>query len=285
MSKRILVIGATGQQGGAVVKSLTGKGYELFGITRNINSDKSKELFQMGVKMLECDISDLKTLKDIMSGLDVVYFVTTPFEKGVDYEFHQGEIIAQIAKESKVEHVVFSSVANADKKTGIPHFDSKYKIEQEIIRLGLNYTIIAPVYFMDNLTSPWSLPSLKDENKITSPLLGDKLLQQISVDNIGDVVAEVIDRGKDAYSKRIDIAGDEISGNEMAKKLTDYLKRTISYESFDIKYMMEDQLDMALMFKWFINVGYDVNIDNLKKEFPNIHWDNFPEWLQNQKII
>ena len=110
---------------------------------------------------MEGDYTDADSLLHAVTGVDTVYTMMTPFEKGVDEEIKQGIAMADAAKKAGVGHFILSSVASADQKTGIPHFDSKYEVEKYVKGLGIDYTISAPAYFMENLIAPWMLPQLQ----------------------------------------------------------------------------------------------------------------------------
>jgi len=154
----VLVIGATGNQGGAVVKSLLPKGYSIRTLTRKPDSPKAKQLAKEGVEVMKGDFSDSNSLIKAAKGVDTVYAMTTPFEEGTEAEVKQGIAISDAVKKAGVGHFIFGSVANANLNTGIPHFESKYEVEKHIISLGIPYTISAPVFFMDNYLSHRGLP-------------------------------------------------------------------------------------------------------------------------------
>ena len=121
--------------------------------------------------------------------------MTTPFEEGVERETTQGIAITEAAIAAGIGHLVYNSVASADRATSIPHFDSKYEVEKHIVSSGVPYTIIAPVYFMDNLVQLWTLPTLR-QGKLASAMPATRPLQQISVADIGAFAAAVINVAK-----------------------------------------------------------------------------------------
>ena len=281
MSKlSILVIGATGNQGGAVVQALS-KEHSIRTLTRNPDSDKAKKLKEQGVEVLKGDFSDPDSLVKAATGMDTVYAMTTPFESGTEAETKQGIAIADAAKKANVGHFIFGSVASADKKTNIPHFDSKFEVEKHIVSLDIPYTISAPVFFMDNHLSPWFLPALK-EGKVKLAMPADRSLQQVSVKNIGAFVAALIERREKVFGKRIDIAGDELTGDESAAVLAKASNQDIKYEGFDPEYMRKDNADFATMFEWFDKVGYSVDISKLKQDYPEVQWQKLSDWAQEQ---
>ncbi len=277
----VLVMGATGQQGGSVVKHLAPQGHRIRTLTRNPGSPKAKQLAEQGVEVLKGDFTDSDSLVKAARGMDTVFAMTTPFEAGMEAETQQGIAVADAVKQAGVGHLVFTSVASADRQTGVPHFDSKYKVEQHIASLNIPHTIIAPVFFLDNWFSPWFLPSIQ-EGTLKLAMPADRPLQQISVDNIGAFAAAMIERRKEVFGKRFDIAGDELTGKETVAAISKASGRTIGYEGFDPEYMRADNADFAEMFSWFNRVGYATDIKNLHKDFPEVPWQTTDQWAQQQ---
>ncbi len=279
--KLVLVSGATGQQGGAVVDALLAKGHKVRGMSRNVESEKSLALVDRGVEMIHADFTDGNALVSAIKGVDAFFLMGTPFEEGVEKETELGIQAIQAAREARVEHLVYSSVGSANKNTGIPHFESKFKVEQFIQESGLNATIIAPVFFMENVISPWMLPSIK-EGFFSQALPEERNLQMISIKNIGAVVAEVISRGAKEYGKRYDLAEDELTGVEVAKILSKVSGKRIGYKGFPPSVIKDQMEDMAIMYEWFDKVGYSVNFNDLKNKFPEVAWTTFKEWAETR---
>ncbi len=283
MSKKlsILVMGATGNQGGAVVQYLLPKGHHIRTLTRNPDSPKAKRLKEKGVEVMKGDFFDVDSLVNAAKGMDTVYAMTTPFEAGIEEEVKQGITLVDAIKQAGVGHLVFGSVASADQQTGIPHFDSKYEVEKYITSLNIPYTISAPVFFMENLISPWFLPSIK-EGTLKLALPADRPLQHVSVKNIGEFAASLIERRDEVFGQRIDIAGDESNGVEVAALISKVSGRKIGYESFDPELMRADNPDFAAMFDWFNRVGYSADKEKLRRDFPEVQWQNLEDWAQQQ---
>src|ERR671932_593708 len=152
------------------------------------------------------------------------FLMGTPFEDGTEGEIRRGKSMADIAKENSIEHLVYSSVANADKNTGIPHFESKFKVEQHIKNLGIPYTIIGPTFFMENL-----LGQGLEQGQLAIPLSQSSVLQQSALENIAEFSALVLERRKSFLGKRIDIASDEVTGEQAAEILSKILGYKIRY--------------------------------------------------------
>ena len=280
-SKRILVTGATGQQGGAVVEALLDKGHQIFALTRNPDSARAIKLTARGVDVVRGDLDHPAAIRDTLENIDSLFLVGSPFEAGVDAETKQGINVTNAAITAGVSHVVYTSVADADKKTAIPHFDSKFKVEQHLVASGVAYTIIAPAFFYDNMMAPFVLPGLK-EGAFAQALPANVKLQSISVKNIGEYAALALDNQARFNGKRINLAGDELTGTNYADVLSAASKRQINYVEAPIAEVRKFSEDMALMYEWFAAVGYSVDVGQLKLEYPEVEWETFSQWAGRQ---
>src|SRR6266487_1463208 len=225
--RKILVIGATGQQGGTVARLLLQKRHEVYALTRNTESETPKEQYlrNLGAKLIKGDLENPDSLEQATNGVDSVFLMGTPAGDGPEGETRRGKMMTDIAKEKKVAHLVYSSVASADKNTGIPHFESKYKVEQHIQNLGIPYTIIGPTFFMENLLT-YLKPGL-EQGQLALPLSPSTILQHIALENIAEFSTLVLERRNSFLGKRIDIASDELTGEQAAKILSEELGRKI----------------------------------------------------------
>ena len=281
LPKVVLVTGATGSQGGSVVQALLRQGQQVRGMTRNASSPAAEHLRKQGVEVVAGDFADQESLVRAASGVDTIFTMTTPFEEGVERETAQGIAITDAAKAAGVGHLVYSSVASADRATGIPHFDSKYEVEKYIASSGVPYTIIAPVYFIDNLVQPWTMPTLR-QGKLALAMPATRPLQQISVEDIGAFAAAIIERREAVFGKRFDIAGDELSGDDSAAILSKVTGREFVYEGFPPEGLRAQSEDLALMFEWFDHTGYSADVVGLHRDFPEVKWHGFESWTREQ---
>jgi len=176
-----------------------------------------------------------------------------------------------------VGHFVFSSVGDADRNTGIPHFESKFEVEKHLGSLDMPATIVAPSYFMDNLFFPFVLDGVK-AGMLKMAMPGKRVLQQIAVEDIGKFVSLVIKEREAWFGKRINISGDEITGEESARILSDVLGKDIRYEGFDPAYLRGQSEDMALMYEWFNSSGYTASLAELKP----YGFLRYEEWARRQ---
>ncbi|CAN7423223.1 NmrA/HSCARG family protein [Mesorhizobium sp. LjNodule214] len=279
-SKRsILVTGATGQQGGAVARALLSKGHRVKALTRRPDSDAARQLASVGADVVAGDLADTASVVRAASDVDTMFLMGNSYEAGMAEETRQGILAADAAKAAGIGHLIYSSVADADKKTGIPHFESKYLVEQHIQQLGIPYTISAPVAFMENVVAPWSLGALSQGTHAFA-MPPKRVLQLVTLLDIGAFVAALVERREQVLGRRFDFAGDELSGEDQARILSHAMGRPISYQEIPLAAARQQSEDAASMFEWFDRVGYDVDIAALRKEFPEVRWHGFADWAR-----
>jgi len=283
MSKKmnVLVIGTTGNIGGAVADALLAKNQTVRTITRNPGSERAKRLSEAGVEVLQGDLDDLQSIDEAMVGMDAIFAVTTPFELGPEGEVKHGFALVDAAKKAGVGHFIYSSVGGADRATGIPHFESKSKVEQYLAASGLHYTISAPVFVIENYLGPWYLTDLR-RGALKLALPADRRLQVVSFKEIGAFGAALVERGEPVFGQRYDIASDEITGNEIAALFSGVSETTVTFEALDPEHLRAENADLAAMFVWFDKVGYQADIPKLRAEFPDVGWRSAAEWFTDQ---
>ena len=264
MSKTIVITGATGNQGGATLHNLLGKGFTLRALTRKPDSEKARALANNGVEVVQGDLNDVESLKKALTGAWGVYAVQNTWEAGVTAEEEQGKRIAELAKEVGVEHFVYASVGSAHRETGIPHFDNKGRVEDTVRSLGFASTVILrPVFFMENLVSPWFL----NGDKLVSTLAPETTLQMIAVEDIGTFGALAFTRAADLNGRELDLAGDAVTLPGAAATLGRALGRSLEYLQIPISEVRKNSEDFALMLEWFDSTGYNADIAGLEREF------------------
>jgi uncharacterized protein YbjT (DUF2867 family) len=277
----VLVTGATGKQGTAAAHRLLTRGHRIRGLTRRPDSPAAQALKGAGAELVTGNFDDRASLERVVRGTDVVFAMSTPFEAGIQAETRQGIAIVDAARAVGTRHFVFTSVANADRRTGIPHFESKLEVEEHLRRSGLPFTIIAPVYFMENLFAPWNIEGLKG-GVFAQALPAGRTLQQIAVDDIGAFAAHVIDARDRFLSQRIDLASDELTGQEMVEIVSRVSGKPIHFQELPIETVRANNEDLAIMFEWFNRVGYSADIAGLRSTAPDLGWHRFEDWARKQ---
>ena len=262
--RTILITGVTGQQGGAVAQALKGSGFHLRGLTRKPDSDRAASLVRQGIDIVKGDLDDEATLRRALAGAWGVFGVQNAGEAGVEREEAQGKRLATLAREAGVEHYVYTSVGSANKQTGVPHFDNKWRIEEAVRGLRFpSHVILRPVFFMENLLAPFSLQG----STLAWALGPDTKLQMIAVDDIGWFVAHAFTDAAALNRREIDLAGDLRTMPEAAETLTEVLDRPIAFAQTPIEPVRQYSKEMAMMLEWFERVGYSADIAGLEREF------------------
>jgi uncharacterized protein YbjT (DUF2867 family) len=270
-----LVLGATGGQGGAVAAALLQQGARVRAMVRRPDQPAARRLLELGVDVVAGSLDDRAALIAAMRGVGAAFAMTTPFETGVDAEVTQGRTILAAAVDSQVPHFVFSSVASADQHSGVPHFDSKAAIENELTATGLPYTITAPTYFFDNALG--GVDQIR-AGILELPLPPDRPLQQLARVDLGAFVAKVLLGAGPYIGQRIELAGDAVTPQEMAEVFSEVLGRPVRHEQTPLESI--DNPDMHAMWRFLNGPGYRVDIEALRAANPDIAWTSFLDWAR-----
>jgi len=264
----ILVTGATGQQGGAVARKLLERGFAVRVLTRDTQKPAAKELAGLGAEVVEGDLDDRASIERALEGVRGVFSVQQFAETGVEGEVRQGKALADAAKEAGVEHFVYSSVGSAHKETGIPHFDSKWEVEEHARGIGLPCTVLRPVFFMQNWE--WMREPILG-GALPQPLDPEKPLQNVAVEDIGAFAALAFENPDQWIGREVDLAGDEMTMTDIAGAFSRVTGREVSYVQTPWD-QFEEQMgeEFAVMYRWFDDVGYEADIGALRSEHPGL---------------
>ncbi|QYE33015.1 NmrA/HSCARG family protein (plasmid) [Polymorphobacter sp. PAMC 29334] len=282
MSQSFLVIGATGNQGGAVINALLRDGgdWNLKALVRNPSSKRAQALGRRGVELVRADLDDAGSVNQALAGVYGVYSVQSPEAGGPEREEKQGIMVADAAKAAGVAHFVYSSVAGADRRSGVPHFESKWQVEQHIAAIGLPATIIRPTLFMDNfatfkfrLVMLAMLRSFVPENQRT---------QMVAVRDIGMLTAKAFAEPKRFVGRAIELAGDAVTRGELVRLLRHHGIKPAP--SMNIPGWMRGQVpeEYQLMMNWIAGKGFEADISQLNAEFPFL--TSVDRWAQNPEF-
>ncbi|MET8562633.1 NmrA/HSCARG family protein [Streptomyces flaveolus] len=271
----VLVLAATGGQGGAVTDALLGRRVRVRALVRDPGRRSARELAERGVEVVAGSLSDRESLASAMSGVAGVFAFTTPFEAGIDAEVDQGRAILAAATERRVPHLVFSSVAGADQDSGVPHFESKARIEAELAAGDVPYTILGPTYFFDN--------ALGGAERVLAgvldlPLPPDRPLQQLARPDLGAFAAQVLLDPAPYTGQRIELAGDAPTPAQMAAALGAALGREVRHERVPLAAIGNP--DMHAMWEFLNGPGYRVDIPALRAAHPEVRWTRFADWAR-----
>lgn len=281
MTRTILVTGATGAQGGALVPLLLARGFAVRALTRNPKKPAGQKLAQLGCEVVAGDLDDEASLERACAGMYGVFSVQNFWEKGVGYqrEIDQGCKLARAAKKAGVQHFVQTSVANCDNAEGVLHFQSKHEIEKYVDSLGLPRTFLREVFFMENFTEPvmlggekkamspyWILPM------ITGLLNEDTRFHMITVEDIAWFAADVFDHPQQFIGKHLDVASDSLTPAEMRavfRKVTG--RRVLPVMKFSTRLLLRlTNPESARQFRWNNDIGWHFDLAPLRRRHPGM---------------
>ncbi len=275
--KTILVTGATGRQGGAVARELLAQGHRVRILTRKPRSAAARALGKLGAKVMGGDFDDPAGLAKVVKGVWGAFSVQNSWEVGVEREEVEGKLFAEICRSAGVQHFVYSSVGSAHRNTGIPHFESKWHIEETVRSLGFpTHTILRPVFFMENLVAPPMKAGIK-QGKLMMALQPTTVLQMIAVEDIGKYGAWAFQDYEKLHGRALDIAGDARTMPETARILGEAIGREVEFIQLPIEEVRKFSEDYAIMLEWFDAVGYNADIEGMTRE-SGIRPTTLPEW-------
>lgn len=255
----ILVIGATGNQGGAVARELLRRGRTVRALVRDPDKPQARDLAERGAELVRGDLEDPDSLRRAMTGAHGVFSVQALAitEDELAAEVRQGKLVADLALETGVAHLVYSSVGGAERDTGIDHFESKAEVERHLFALGVPATVLRPVFFMDNLLY-FAEPGEDSggERVLSLPVSREKPMQLIASEDIGTVAADVFDDPRTYIGTQFELAGDELTFPRIAEVYEQVSGTPTRLEALPVE---------ERMFEWFAEEGYQADIAALRK--------------------
>ncbi|MEH2339942.1 NmrA/HSCARG family protein [Nostoc sp.] len=266
LERIILVTGATGNQGGAVARHLLQHGnFKVRAFVRDPNKPAAQALQQAGAELVVGEFNDRASLEGALQGAYGVFSVQN-FQDGIETEICQGKAVADAAKAASIQHFVYSSVGSAERKTGIPHFDSKFQVEEYIRAIKLSYTIMRPVFFFYNYNA---MRPMIENGTLSQPLSPKTKLQQLSEEDYGEMVAEVFKRPADFLNREHEVASVDMTMTEIAAAFSRVFGKNVEYQQIPFE-AFEQQAgeEVTIMYRWFENVGYAADLAQLKRDFP-----------------
>jgi len=253
----VLVVGATGQQGGSTARQLLDRGRKVHALVRDPGSPGARALREAGATLVTGDLDDPASLRTAMEGVHGVFLVLTMMAgprispEGVVAEERRGKAVAALARESGVAHLVYSSINGADAGSGIPYYDSKLRIEEHIHAAGPPATILRPVSFMENFAT-YSRPVLNDGELVVSLAVRPAVpMQLISVRDIGAFAAIAFDRPDRFLGRTVTIAGDVLTPGEIAETFGRHCGLPARFHQTPIEQIRAFDEQLAQMFTFF----------------------------------
>lgn len=268
--KIIAVTGATGQQGGAVARRLLADGWQVRVLTRDSDKPAAQALASLGAEIVPGDMENRAELDSAFQGVYGVFSVQNFWLPNVGYEgeVRQGKNVADSAKAAGIQHLVYSSVGSSYRGMGQRHFDSKWEIEQYIHTLDIPYTILRPVFFMENYN--WSRAYILNGTFTGMGLRSEKGVQSIAVEDIAAFVSLAFANPKDFLGKTIELAGDELTESQIAETFSKVIGRPVTLAAPAEGPGRASEEEMVAMYNFFNGEGYDADIPALRKLHPGL---------------
>lgn len=248
-SKKILtVFGATGAQGGGLVRAILNDKNSEFtarAVTRDVNSDKSKALTAMGAEVVQGDVDDPASVEKVLQGAYGAYFVTFFWAHfSPEKEKQEAAIFANAAKKAGIQHAIWSTLEDSrnyipvsdnrmptiQEHYKIPHFDAKGESDHLFTDAGVPTTFLLASFYWDNFIYFGSGPKRDAKGKLALTLpIGDSRMAGIASEDIGKCAYGIFKQGKAMIGKKIGIAGEQLTGNEMAAAMSKALGEPVYY--------------------------------------------------------
>jgi uncharacterized protein YbjT (DUF2867 family) len=306
--KIIAVVGATGAQGGGLVRAILNDKDGVFAaraLTRNPNSDKAKELAKMGAEVVAADLDNLESIKKAFTGAYGVYGVTNFWEHfSPEKEMEQAKAIAKASKEANVKHVIWSSLDDTRKwiplsdnrmptlqgKYKVPHFDAKGESNKFFTESGVPTTIFNTVFYWENFIYFGQGPKKGPDGKISISLpLSDKKMPSIAVEDIGKCALAIFKNGDKYIGKTVGIAGEHVTGKQFAEAFSKALGKEVSYNAISAEtyrgFGFPGADDMGNMYQFKAEFEKDYcqsrSVELAKTLNPSLQ--TFTTWLEKNK--
>ncbi|KAH7238472.1 hypothetical protein BKA59DRAFT_514759 [Fusarium tricinctum] len=298
MSRTVLICGATGKQGGAVLNNLIKQkaNFNILAVTRNATSPSAQRLLQKSsnIKLVQGDLADpiaiFKTARDLTQqpiwGVFSVQ-VPMPFGGSAGGEVGQGKALVDAALDAGAKFFVYTSVDrhgedSKDNPTPVPHFIAKHEIEKHLIARSagtdMRWFILRPVAFMENLTNDFLGRSFVTAWKLA---VKTKPVQLVTVSDVGVAGAQAFLRPEEYAGRAVSLAGDELTLKELETVFKEKTGRDLpSTYSLIVYPMMAMVKELGYMFKWFNDVGFGADLKALRKEYPGLK--TFGSWLETE---
>jgi uncharacterized protein YbjT (DUF2867 family) len=248
--KIIAVLGATGAQGGGLVRAILNDpngGFAARAITRDVNSEKAKALAEAGVEVVAANVDDVGSLKKAFHGTYGAFCVTFFWDHfSAEKESSHAKNLAAAAKAENLQHAIWSTLEDTREwvplsdnrmptlygKYKVPHFDSKGSSDHFFTDAGVPTTFLLTAFYWDNFITFGMGPKPGPDGKLAVTLpMGDKKLPGIVAEDIGKSAYGIFQRGKEFIGKKVGIAGQHLTGKQIAESFSRALGKEVAYHA------------------------------------------------------
>jgi uncharacterized protein YbjT (DUF2867 family) len=309
MSKKIIaVMGATGAQGGGLARAIladANSDFAVRAITRNPESSNAQELARLGAEVVKADLDDLESLKRAFRGCYGAFCVTNFWEHfSPQKETAQATNLAEAARDAGIQHAIWSTFEDTRERVPldddrmptlqgnykVPHFDSKGVADKEFTKRGVPTTFLLTSFYWENAIHFGTGPSRSPDGTlaITMPM-GDRRMPSIAVEDIGKAAYGIFKAGKEYIGKTVGVAGEHLTGKEMASAFSRALGEEVRYNDVppevyrSFGFPGADDMGNMFQFKRDFNAEYTAARDISETRRLNPELQTFDQWLTRNK--
>lgn len=304
--KLIAVVGATGAQGGGLARAVladTGGEFAVRALTRNPDSDAARQLAAQGAEVVEADISDEASVTKAFDGAYGAFLVTNFWEHmSPEQEKQDAATMAQAAKNAGVSHVVWSTLDDTREHIPldddrmptlmnhykVPHFDAKAEADRYFTDAGVPTTLLQTTFYWENLLGPMAPQRGEDGRLVLALAMDDSPLSGIAVEDIGKTAYGIFRRGEDLVGRTVPIAGEHLTGAQMAQQLSAVIGEEVTYAPVPFDVLRAQPFPAAAelgnMFQFYAQVPQFAAVRDLAavREL-NPQLQTFQQWLDAHK--
>jgi uncharacterized protein YbjT (DUF2867 family) len=264
---QVLVAGASGRIGRPVAELLVERDHHA---RAGVRGDTAP----LGTEIVRADFDDPASLEAAARGVDAVVATGTAHRAGPDGERRHGIALADALARAGGPPLVYVSGAGADRPSGVPVFEAKRAVEARIAELGLAAVILAPAYFMENALNPWNREALA-HGRFPLALPGDREMAQVAIDDVAAMAVLAIERFDALAGQRIELASDELTGEQAAERLSRATGRSYAFER------VPAPPPLRPLFAWLDEVGFAIDLTALHARYPEVGWRSFEAWARS----
>lgn len=276
---KVLVAESTGLEGSAVALWLLANGHDVIAMTRDLAHPMAMRLMRRGARLAWADPADQAAIEESMQGCDALFLAHRP-DEDPEATVSNGTTIVDTAAATGLQHVVYSSVPAAHEPTGLPHFDSRHAVETRLAQQSVPHTVVAPAWLMENFASDRFIDQFR-EGRLALPYPANRKLQQVAVDDVARFVALALEQPADFVGRRFALAGDELTGLEMAATFARVLGRPLRYEEQPLATAWAADARVAGTFEFLARTEPMVDVAALRERF-DINWHTLDGWARRQ---
>jgi uncharacterized protein YbjT (DUF2867 family) len=306
MAKKIItVFGATGAQGGGLVRAIHNDKNSEFtarAVTRDVNSDKAKELAALGAEVVQGDVDDASSVEKALEGAYGAYFVTFFWAHySAEKEKAEAAIFAEAAKKTGIQHAIWSTLEDTrdfiplsdnrmptiQEHYKVPHFDGKGESDHVFTDAGVPTTFLLASFYWDNFIYFGAGPKRDANGKLALTMpIGDAKMGGIAAEDIGKCAYGIFKQGRSAIGKKIGIAGDQLTGHEMAAAMSKAIGEPVYYNKVPADvyrgFGFPGADELGNMFQFYDEFANELNAtrDVSRSRQLNPELMNFNQWLE-----